>query len=415
MQPTTTAAPISAGGQVPGCTRRSDASFIHRAYRLQPIPRSPEVVACDRDRNRRPRRSALHANRWGTSRPCHNELPVRFLLVLGLLALPLSAGVRDPPPFAMEQVDSWQGLSIEAWEDVAAENGWTYRYVPADLADVLDGVEAGRFDVGLGGSTITAEHERTLDFSHPFHTSGLGLAVRRAAGSAVWRLLARLVSLDFLRAAVSLGLLLVFGVLVWLFERRANPDEFNARVGPGIGAGFWWDAVTMTTVGYGDKSPRSLGGYLIELIWMFAAIIVISGFTAAITSSLTVYQLGSTIKRLDDLQGRTIGALAESASAQWLDEHGFRTATFDTLEDALDRVADGTVPAALYEPPLPIHRIGERDDADLPALSERVERLDYALELPADSPLREPTNLALLETTRDASWRDALQRWLPQR
>src|SRR6056297_252280 len=190
MQPTTTAAPISAGGQVPGCTRRSDASFIHRAYRLQPIPRSPEVVACDRDRNRRPRRSALHANRWGTSRPCHNELPVRFLLVLGLLALPLSAGVRDPPPFAMEQVDSWQGLSIEAWEDVAAENGWTYRYVPADLADVLDGVEAGRFDVGLGGSTITAEHERTLDFSHPFHTSGLGLAVRSAAGSAVWRLLA---------------------------------------------------------------------------------------------------------------------------------------------------------------------------------------------------------------------------------
>jgi len=164
--------------------------------------------------------------------------------------------------------------------------------------------------------------------------------------------------------------------------------------------------------------PRQFGEILRQIYFAGVrslVIIVISGFTAAITSSLTVYQLGSTIKRLDDLQGRTIGALAESASAQWLDEHGFRTATFDTLEDALDRVADGTVPAALYEPPLPIHRIGERDDADLPALSERVERLDYALELPADSPLREPTNLALLETTRDASWRDALQRWLPQR
>ena len=328
----------------------------------------------------------------------------------------LVVAVREAPPFSLETEGEWTGLSIEVWEEIARRNEWNFRYLPAGLDEAIDGTRSGRFDLAVGAFTITAERERDLDFSHPFHTSGLGLAVRADGGWNLWTWLARFLSLDFLKVTLSLGgLLMIFGVLIWLFERRANPDEFDARVGRGIGAGFWWAAVTMTTVGYGDKSPRSLGGRVVALVWMFAAIIVISGFTAAITSSLTVNQLGSTIERLDDLEGRTIGTLAESASAQWLDENGFRMKAYDTLEQALDGVAEGGIPAMLYDAPLLIHHIGERDDDALTVLAERVERLDYALVLPADSPLREPINLALLETTREPAWRDALQRWLPQR
>jgi ABC-type amino acid transport substrate-binding protein len=363
------------------------------------------------------------------------HMPLRRLLLIGLLALPLfpcsspaqstaasgvpgelTVGVREAPPFAMAGPDGWRGLSIEAWEDVAARNDWTFRYVPADLAGVLDGVEAGRFDVGLGAYTITAERERTLDFSHPFHTSGLGLAVRADSGSALWRLITRFVSLDFLKAAVSLGLLLlVFGVLVWLFERRANPEEFDARVGPGIGAGFWWAAVTMTTVGYGDKSPRSLGGRIVALVWMFAAIIVISGFTAAITTSLTVDQLGSTIESIDDLEGRRIATLPTSASAEWLDSNGFRARDYETLEAALEAVSDGEVPALLYDAPLLIDRIARRDDDRLRVLPQRIERPDYAFVLAQGSLLREPINRQLLDTTRSPSWHRVVERYLPQR
>ena len=328
----------------------------------------------------------------------------------------LTVAVRDAPPFALAGPDGWRGLSIEAWEDVAARNDWTFRYVPAGLADVLEGVEAGRFDVGLGAYTITAERERTLDFSHPFHTSGLGLAVRADTGSALWRLITRFLSLDFLKAAVSLGLLLLaFGVLVWIFERRANPEEFDARVGPGIGAGFWWAAVTMTTVGYGDKSPRSLGGRIVALVWMFAAIIVISGFTAAITTSLTVDQLGSTIESIDDLEGRRIGTLPDSASAEWLDANGFRARGYDTLEAALEAVADGEVAALLYDAPLLIDRIEQRDDDRLRVLPQRLERLDYAFVLAQGSALREPINRRLLDTTRSPSWHRVVERWLPGR
>jgi ABC-type amino acid transport substrate-binding protein len=325
----------------------------------------------------------------------------------------LLVGVRAAPPFAMREGEDWSGLSIRAWEASAAALGLSYRYRPAGLDAVLDGLADGRLDVGLGAYTVTAEREQRLDFSHPFHTSGFGLAVR-AEPQAGWLSVAgRFLSLDFLKVALSLGaLLLLFGALVWVFERRANPDEFDARVGPGLGAGFWWAAVTMTTVGYGDKSPRSLGGRVVALVWMFAAIIVISSFTAAITSSLTVNQLGSGVEGLDDLDNSRIGTLPESASDEWLAANGYRTAGHATLDDALDALAAGEVRGVLYDAPLIVHALSRRDDDRIRLLPQRIERLDYAIVFPDDSELREPVNRALLETMRTASWQAALERYV---
>jgi len=59
----------------------------------------------------------------------------------------------------------------------------------------------------------------------------------------------------------------------------------------------------MTTVGYGDKAPVTLAGRVVGLLWMPASIILISGFTAAIASALTVGQLDHSISGLDDLYG----------------------------------------------------------------------------------------------------------------
>jgi len=49
--------------------------------------------------------------------------------------------------------------------------------------------------------------------------------------------------------------------------------------------------VTMTTVGYGDKSPKTLGGRMVALVWMIFSIIFIASFTANITTSLTLSEL----------------------------------------------------------------------------------------------------------------------------
>jgi len=326
----------------------------------------------------------------------------------------LVVALRIAPPFVMEGASgAYEGLSVDAFEEAAEQLGWSWRYSPTDLDDALAGTQAGRYDLAVGAFTVTAERERNLDFSHPFHTSGLGIAARAESGGGWLNLAGRFLSLEFLSVALSLGiLLLAFGSLVWLFERHANPDEFGGSVDRGIGSGFWWAAVTMTTVGYGDKSPRTLGGRLVALVWMFAAIIVISSFTAAITSSLTVSQLSSTIESADDLKQIRTGTVTDSASETWLDAKNLRKRSFASLEDALEAVEQGNIEAVVYDAPLLRFRLRENDYDNVRLLPETVERQDYALVLPQGSPRREALNRALLDTLARPTWSDTVDRYL---
>ena len=49
---------------------------------------------------------------------------------------------------------------------------------------------------------------------------------------------------------------------------------------------IWWALVTMTTVGYGDRSPQSPGGRVIGMLWMFYSLFCIAIMTANMTDSM---------------------------------------------------------------------------------------------------------------------------------
>jgi hypothetical protein len=114
--------------------------------------------------------------------------------------------------------------------------------------------------------------------------------VPEASSAPDWlAVIGNLVSWSFLKIIGLLTLVLVIaGSLVWLFERRANPEQFSDRPLKGIADGLWWAAVTMTSVGFGDKAPQTRLGRMLAGIWMFAAVVLISLFTAHITTTLTV-------------------------------------------------------------------------------------------------------------------------------
>ena len=54
---------------------------------------------------------------------------------------------------------------------------------------------------------------------------------------------------------------------------------------------------------YGDRYPRSIGGRLFAVMWILVGMVIISIFTAALTSSLTTLSLETKVK----LPGAKVG------------------------------------------------------------------------------------------------------------
>jgi polar amino acid transport system substrate-binding protein len=338
-------------------------------------------------------------------RMTHLVMSALSLLLAVLATVPANAdqddliiATREVPPFAMQDEDgNWTGITIELWEIIAAEKGWSYRYEPRSIEAMFNELERGEIDGAAAALTITSEREHRADFSHPFAHVGLGIAVA-AQPQPTWLSVMRgMVSLQFMQAlGVLLLILFIFGLLIWLFERRRNAEQFGGSAAEGVGAGFWWSAVTMTTVGYGDKAPITFGGRLIALIWMFAAIIVISSITAAITSALTVASLETGIRGPEDLPHATVGTVRATTSEDYLTARGIRARQYDIVHDALGALAAGQVEAVVYDAPILSYAIREHHAGKLTVLPREFEQQQYGIALQLDSPLRQAMNRTML-------------------
>ena len=223
-------------------------------------------------------------------------------------------GLVPAPPFAMKDTEGhWTGIAVELWRYVASDLGLRFEFREVAIPDLIAGLQRGEL-LATVTATASAEREMLIDFSHPYYWSGLAIAVPvRATGSDWLEPLGDVFSGATVRiSSVLLGLLLVAAVLVWLAERRTNPNHFSPQPLRGIADGLWWAAVTLTTVGYGDKAPLTRAGRLVGIVWMFVAIILIALFTAQVTSSLTVTSLTGRVRGPADLVHVKVGAIQDS-------------------------------------------------------------------------------------------------------
>jgi voltage-gated potassium channel len=74
-------------------------------------------------------------------------------------------------------------------------------------------------------------------------------------------------------------IVILLGALGFALNENSGGD-FGSRVGQGL----WWAAVTITTVGYGDVVPQTLGGKLLGVGLMLSGVILLSLTTATIAS-----------------------------------------------------------------------------------------------------------------------------------
>jgi ABC-type amino acid transport substrate-binding protein len=341
-------------------------------------------------------------------------IAVNFSLLYSYQPSALVVGTKEAAPFAVKtDQGNWTGISIELWQAIADELDIDYRLVEMDLDELIGGLEDGTLDASVSAITITAERESVIDFSHPYFASGLSIAVPVQGKGGLLHYVNRLFSLDLLKVLILLSFVLfVIGVVVWLFERKNNPEQFGGSAVQGIGAGFWWSAVTMTTVGYGDKAPATFAGRFIGLVWMFAGIIMISSFTAAITSELTVSQLGSSVGGPEDLPKVRVATVAGSTSELYLTDKRITSSTFNSVSECLNALKTGRTDAVVYDAPILRYLSNTEFKGDIAVLPSTFEQQYYGIALPPDSPIREKLNVALLEEISQPAWKSVLFTYL---
>lgn len=285
-------------------------------------------------------------------------------------------------PFTFIENGKLSGLSYLLWKKVIKDEKNTfYQYKQVPLDSLLLGLENGSIDIALSPLTITSERNDDIDFSVPYFISNSGGLINRSVNTnKLLDVVSNLFSLKFLKIIGYLLLLIsVFGFLVWIFERKENKEEFGLGI-KGILNGIWWSAVTMTTVGYGDKSPKTLGGRIVGVIWMFAAIILISSITAGITSSLTIKKMENSSELIVDYKKIKIGTVNNSATERWLsDNFFFNTKSYHTFNELLDGLRNKEIEIVAYDEPLLRYVIKNDENNEFEMLNIKYNLSMYAL------------------------------------
>jgi ABC-type amino acid transport substrate-binding protein len=332
-----------------------------------------------------------------------------FLLITCSTAIAdtLTVGIKEAPPFTIKNGENWEGLAITLWENYAAKDSIHFEYVELGMDELNKGLKNQELDAALGAITVSAKREADFDFSRSFYPSGLGVMFKKRSGTAI-KVIYNIFSGSFFQVVALLCLVLfVVGFIIWLAERHKNPEEFEGGI-KGLFSGFWWSAVTMTTVGYGDKSPKTGAGKMVGLIWMFASLIMISYFTASIASALTVSKIGDNIQSPSDLKNITVGVVKGTISESYLSNHRIDYSTANSFDELVAQLENKEIDALLSDYPLIKYYMNKNKKSDFRMLPHKLNEFFYAVGISDKFQNEELLNQTILEHIESDQWQDEL-------
>ncbi len=348
------------------------------------------------------------------------KIYIHFLLIL-ILAVPsiisgqpveekLTVALRSSSPFIMKSDAGYTGVSVDLWEEIAPAIGREFEYREYDdLGRMLRDIENGQVDLCINPLTVTSERLTRFSFTQPYFISGIAIAVKIKQSNGVIAFIKSLFSAQFLEVVLLLFFVIfVFGFLIWIVERKKNPDQFGKGL-KGIGQGFWWSAVTMTTVGYGDKAPASATGRIISIVWMFTAVIIISSFTASISAALTYDKFKTDIRGIEDLRNVNVGTVSNSSTAGYLSEARINFKGFEKLSEAIDALENGKLDAVVYDEPILRYQIFSKNlDSKVELIPSGANAVYFGYASKNLKFLQE-INPHLIETIEGRAWRKLLE------
>ena len=251
-------------------------------------------------------------------------------------AAPLTVAVAECPPFVIVENGQYSGLAVYLWEQVGREMGLNWKYVEYDLGSLLETIrnkdQAELPDVGISCTSVTAEREELIDFSHSFNETYTAIAVRQTA---LWSVVTRFFTSPRVLNAILivLGIAALIGAVFYLLEHRTNKKLFSSNSFLGrilepliIGLMF----VTNGPIRF--YRFKTLTARVLATVLTPSSTFLIASITAVLASSFALNAMQTEVRTVDDLRTLQVGALAASTSSAFLNANGIRHQTRPDLE-----------------------------------------------------------------------------------
>ena len=328
----------------------------------------------------------------------------------------LRVGIKVEPPFIIkESGGSYSGLSVDLWLSIAGDKGVNYEFIEyKDHLGLIRALDFQEIDLTINPIHVNEIRLKMFDVTQPFYVSYIGVATTNVKKTQVGNFLRNFFSLRFFRIVALLILIIfIFGTVLWLVERDENRRQFRPGL-IGLFDGLWWSAVTITTVGYGDKAPKTRLGRIIAIVWMLTAIVIISGFTASIASTLTVQSLGRTIEDLEDMRkSGNIGSIYASSSEEFLNNNDISIQElYPDIEQALHALSAQDIEVLVYDRTVLDYTISQLQLTTKVSLLQVSFNQQYrSFFLPKNSPHQSWINPLLVRKINEASWPELLKKY----
>ena len=335
--------------------------------------------------------------------------------VAGAAATPtreLIVATKHSPPFAIKNADgSWTGISVELWKHLCGELNLAYELREMPLESILDGLANNQIDAGVAAISVTAERHERIEFCHPHYTTGLGIAVPVGDRINVLASLRRVLTPRLLTLVASMiVLVLVCGLLFWLFERKRNETMFGGNRRRGLGMGVWWSTILL--LGHKGIVPVSTWGRILAGLAMLTSIGILSLITGVIASVLTIGHIDLGIGHPSDLRRVRVATIEGSTSADYLRQRRISYRGYQSPEMALVAAANNECDAVVYDEAILKYFAHNEFQNRIEVLPFSFNTQDYAIALRPASELRKPLNEELLRYRASDAWNDLLYRFL---
>lgn len=327
------------------------------------------------------------------------------------LAQTLNVTTVTRPPFSYVEDGVETGFSMDLLDALSEALGWEYSVQRVDsFPDMLSAVQDGSANLAISNISITASRETQMDFSQPIFEAGLQIMVPSDAARRPSLLHALLSKELFIAIGLAFAILLGGGMLMWGFERRAQP-YFDRKLNEAWFPSFWWALNLVVNGGFEERMPRTPFGRILGVVLVVSSLFIVSVFTARITSVMTVDAITGNVNSVNDLYGKNVGTITGSTAASFLDRREIEYAGYPGLDQMLEAFKAEDLDAVVFDAPILSYFAAHEGRRIATMTGSIFLRENYGIAFPTGSPLVEEVNQALLSLREDGTYDELHRKW----